>query len=236
FPLILPAWTMPYEVFFYLAFTLAILIGGRLFTGLALIWSVAIVVANVMEIPVLGIWASFLLKPFHLQLLAGVGTSVLVRKFLPLKWGLPLLVAGLLMLVAGLTMHAQVEAWLPLYKRCWWALVFCVLIAGTAAYEMGRKHPVPVPRWMKALGRGSYSIYLVHSPVLVVLLAVIAPRGWLHGPAANLLLLLLAAIAIAAGLLCYHFLEIPLNRRFKTPLPKPNPPLADRSSPGSRLP
>lgn len=212
FPLLLAAWTMPYEVLFYLIFAVAILTSRRTLTVIAVLWVGLIAAAHLFlkeepEFPL-----SFFLKPFHLQLLAGVGTGIWVRLHGKSAWGGLVMGCGFGLLAVGLLTHQWIETLPPFEARCWWALVFCTVIAGSAMYESGRTRPAHVPRWLKALGRASYSTYLIHGPVLVFLLAWCAEKELLDGYWKDLSLALAGLASVIAGILCHRLVELPLGR------------------------
>lgn len=214
-PLILAAWTMPYEVMFYLVFATAIAFGTRWLALLATFWASAIVIMHTrtggdMDFPL-----SFLLRPYHLQLLGGAALGILIRRWRGERWALPLMAAGLTLMVIGLYHWEFIEAASQLHRRSWWLFVFALLIAGAALYERARKTPLQAPGVLLFLGRASYSTYLVHSPVLVIGLGWMAGHGLLNSSGHQYCLWGLAFIAISLGLLCHVVLEKPLNTWIK---------------------
>ncbi len=86
------------------------------------------------------------------------------------------------------------------------ALLFPPLAAAAILYGAGAQGIFSLPP-LQALGRWSYSIYLLHIPVLM------AAYGWLGeglvqgNPAAKLALI---AATLALSGLCYRFIELPL--------------------------
>lgn len=211
FPLILAAWTMPYEVTFYLLFALAIFTSRRAILILACLWTGTILVTQ-WHVPAGESQAPFLMEPFHLQLMAGMAVGLWTKKYGRIEWGRSIMIVGFVLLLIGLIMHQWLESLPRLHARCWWGLVFCLIIPGSALYELSRKTPLQVPQWLKKLGKASYSTYLLHSPILVILMAWGSHFGLLNGPWRNPFLLMTAVIAIMAGLLCHRWLEQPLSR------------------------
>ena len=124
-----------------------------------------------------------------------IGVSVILAyPFLKLRW--TNLVLGIVVFAAGLYLRAQDPsggAWLlplgvvpegiamPDYRPLlpWFGIVLVGLFFGSLVYG-GGKHPRGIPRVaptaarpLLPLGRHSLAIYLVHQPVLIVLLAAL---------------------------------------------------------------
>ncbi|MDZ4286529.1 MAG: acyltransferase [Prosthecobacter sp.] len=211
FPLLLAAWTMPYEVLFYLIFAVAIITSRKTLAVITVLWVALIAGAHLLLEEELAFPLSFFLKPFHLQLLAGVAAGILVRRYGNVAWGGVVMGWGFGLLAVGLLTHQWIETLPMFHARCWWALVFCILIAGSAMYEARRSKPAHVPRWLKALGRASYSTYLIHGPLLVFLLAWCAQKHLLEGYWKDLTLATCGLAAILAGILCHRLIERPIT-------------------------
>jgi peptidoglycan/LPS O-acetylase OafA/YrhL len=86
-------------------------------------------------------------------------------------------------------------------------------------------------RWLVLLGEASYSLYLLHS--FVILLAF----NLLPGLPAVLRVILSVAAAIGAALLCFTLIERPARRRLRPrptePLPAVQPDMRSGAMPGS---
>ena len=155
-PVLVPGWSLNYEMFFYAIFALvlclektrrllflvaafcAVVLAGRIYTG------------NSPSI-------IFLTDPLVLEFLAGV---LLGRAFeqdlLPTpRWGYGSLAAGLLLFLAV----ALFEIESP--RVVVWGIPAFLLVAGAVAIEKDRN--VPVIPALVVLGDASYSIYLTHT-------------------------------------------------------------------------
>jgi exopolysaccharide production protein ExoZ len=89
----------------------------------------------------------------------------------------------------------------------WGVPALLILLATVSLPEAGRSWPARVGR---RLGDASYSVYLVHLPVLLVLQGLLkrAPVA-LPGPA---VVLLSVAVGLAAGAVFFVFVERPVTR------------------------
>jgi exopolysaccharide production protein ExoZ len=222
------AWTLVYEVFFYLLFGLLILdkrIGMLVFVG----WTACVLAYPWFEnYP----W-NFLFSYLHLRFLAGMAVAVLLR-----RWQVPAprLVAfsgAALFLGAGMV-EAFVRPLSALEQTLGYALGSAVALAGLIQAE--RSGLIQPPRWLVYLGNASYAIYLVHFLALSMI-AKIAKASHLdvHVPG-TLLFCVHVAGAIASGCVFHHLVEHPIHawakRLFRSA--KTRPPAAVVAEPETR--
>jgi peptidoglycan/LPS O-acetylase OafA/YrhL len=202
-------WSLAVEEQFYLVWpvvTLVILRGGRrrLAIALALILGASFA-ANVLVTYASTSWAFYSLPTRAWQLAAGGLLAVswtwlvqLPRAVLALAgWIAALgLVASAMLLGAGIP-YPGVDAFAP--------TLFATLLiaAGAEAWGPGLILSLPPLRWV---GRISYSLYLWHWPILVLVPIAIGEEV----PLAGRVLLALAAVAVAA--LSWRFIEEPFRR------------------------
>lgn len=201
------AWTLSYEVMFYILFGLIIanpLIGGTL----GAIWLVAsISLHGNITFP----W-SFIFPAYAVHFGMGAGVATYVQRFrVPVPIVLTLCGAAAFVLV-GLNEHAISHPWVD-----WaYAVTSATAIAGLAGADVARM--VRWPGLARQLGDASYSVYLVHYPVLSLLM-----KG-LHRVATLLpdWLLFCSAVclAVAAGTAFHTLIERPLLARYHARQPR----------------
>lgn len=204
YPVIVPGWTLDYEVFFYLMFALALwglarrraMLVSALLTALVL----ARPFANVAD-PREATYTD----PILLEFVAGL--------WLGAAWisgRLPGRVAGVALFGAGLTGFAVVSA-LGLEVSSWrlllWGAPAFAVVAGAVTAE--RAGLLVRCRVLAHVGDASYSIYLVHGLMVSLACRCLALAGIGSGPA-----VLLAAVScgLAGGLVCHAVVERPLGR------------------------
>lgn len=195
-PALSVAWTLTHELLFYALFSLYFISRRALFAALAA-WGILILglwfLGHTPELP-----AKYLLDPVNLCFLLGVALYYLTRGGLAVGAGVALAGAALGVAAIGL------EAGLPRPERWLLALGFAGLIVCASSPWAGRYAPA---RWMLALGAASYSIYLVHTPVLG--LAIRAVATYFPGAAPSVAFVAISAVALAAGILYYRVYERP---------------------------
>ena len=110
-------------------------------------------------------------------------------------------------LFSGLLAAAMVYDW---RWRLVSALVVGLLLFGAEKSGIGARWPTN--RWILQLGRVSYSLFLVHFPVLVLVAAVWARLGWTSPWAAVAGLGAAFALSVAAALAFFRWVEAPAGR------------------------
>lgn len=192
-PALSVAWTLVFEICFYLFF----LIGH--FSGtlrvLAAGWAAAVGLAWATQVTLPAALSTYLLNPLVLEFLAGMTAAWLFRR---LPNGLTLWPA-----LAGLALWALYLS-IPEAHRVLLGLSFAGLILSAALLE--RRRPIPIPRALLLLGAGSYAIYLVHNPLMSLVARVFGPTGW------GLTFAACCLSGIAVGLAYHRLYEIPALR------------------------
>jgi exopolysaccharide production protein ExoZ len=207
-PKILPvAWSLVYEVYFYLVVTLGI--GGRARLRLWLVlWAALVLLINAWlpnigqaTDPVLFVLAS----PFTLEFVAGG----FVGLYLSSRFAFSTLIAGAVALVSG-------AIFFQLSPQGRWSEVLLLgfpwlpVIYGVAAAEL--RFAVGSPRWLVLLGDASYSTYLSH-----ILLMAVAGRALSFVLPASLPYAIASigfcwVLADVWGIFSYQMLEKPIMR------------------------
>jgi peptidoglycan/LPS O-acetylase OafA/YrhL len=166
-PILPQAWTLCFEVGFYLSFAVFLLLPRRAFLPLLGTWSAAVVAAAC--IPALTVLPgsqvlNWLLHPRVMEFLLGCFAALALRR----GWtgrGRTLLAAGIVGFAGGgLVFFLNPAAANPEACR---VLLFGVpsalIVYGAVAVE--RVRGWTLPRWLLTVGDASYSIYLAHLPL-----------------------------------------------------------------------
>lgn len=199
YPLLAVGWTLNYEMFFYALFCIGIVLRRVVAVPTALI--LALVAAGALG-DLHGPLARTYTSPLLLEFLCGLWLGVLYRRShadrLP-GWLLP---AGLVGLLLVPTMSGE---GLALAGR-----IVCGVAVVAGAIGLGTR--APRHALLERLGDASYSIYLTHTVVALLLVQALWARIPLQGPLqlAGYLLTALGASALV-GLASYRGLERPLT-------------------------
>jgi peptidoglycan/LPS O-acetylase OafA/YrhL len=213
------AWTLVYEVFFYLLFGVLIL-NRRIGVTVFFVWLAGLLAYPWFE----GTLSPFVFNNMNLRFLAGIGVAFILARW-QIPW--PRLVACVgvaVFLGAGMceAYDGPLSTWT---QALWYTLGSALMLAGVVQAE--RSGLIDPPRWLVYLGNASYSIYLVHVLGLSVL-AKIAKGGQLdlYMPG-TVLFALHAAGAIGLGCAFHHAVEQPIHTWAKRYFRRaPAPPIA----------
>jgi peptidoglycan/LPS O-acetylase OafA/YrhL len=133
-------------------------------------------------------------------------------------------VAGSIAAVLAIGAVLAASPWIPypLLHNALLAPVFALLIVSLAAGRGPLAALLGTPL-LVALGEASYSLYLIHVPLLIIWAksvgAVVKP--WLKSPAAqNASTVMLLATAVGASVVTHRFIEIPLRDVVRSQLRK----------------
>jgi exopolysaccharide production protein ExoZ len=187
---------------FYAVFTLFFLSRRWLAGGLAA-WLVVILLANTMYTPT-G-WLRYPLSLLNIEFMLGVGAAWLVRR--QALRGYSPLVATLGVVIAGFALWLMAQNQVN-YFRLLFAMGLALMVIGFALYEQSAH--VRWPTVLLMVGNASYSIYLIHSPLLSITQRV-AGRISLTWPVAMVWGIVLSVLA---GWAYHRIVERPALRFF----------------------
>lgn len=226
-PILVPGWTLQFEVFFYAVFATCLLLPAGPARGRAVFLAIGGLVALGFLFRPGGAILSTYTNPLLLEFLAGV-TLALLRpqlRWLGLSGGLVLLAGGI-GLLAALHPSFEPQRWNRVLD---WGIPAVLVVAGGLALEtvLARR-----PSWiLLRLGDASYSLYLSHVFSLIAVTILWKAARLPVGNAAALWGLIGTQVvaAILGALAFYQCVELPVLRRLK----RQRPP---RLRPGSSVP
>jgi exopolysaccharide production protein ExoZ len=153
-------WTLCYEMYFYLLFSVFLLFPKRVFLPLAggvFLLGIGIGASGV-ELPA---WATVATKPMLLEFLLGAAIGFMFLAGLRLSR----LAAAMAIVAALIAIGLSGNELSPWGRVVWWGLPNGAILLGALSFEgAGFKAPRP----LVALGDSSYSLYLVHPFVIPV--------------------------------------------------------------------
>ncbi len=219
------AWSLTYEVMFYLTFSLLLLLPKRFAWCLGVIWAAIVLTAKVLVYEPASAYGKMPFSPYVLEFLGGALAAVLVKRgyvrgprtclFVGIAWA-----ASVVALLAESTADAfSAQTW---YRVLAFGPASVLIVYAMAAGEQKRW------RYLRIVGDASYSIYLYHSVFFVCALFAsfgISHRFWPH----LVWLGILFGSGVGGGLLMYYLVERPLTNAIKRrPRPEPSIVMAQR--------
>lgn len=214
-PVLVPGWTLNYEMFFYVLFGAALLLPKPVrATAMTLVICTLVLAGTTLSIdePAFKFYTSSIM----LEFIFGIWLS---QAYTNGKLDLSIPLAGTLVLfgLALLPLFAALDAELP--RALTMGLPAVLLVGGALALE--QKDTLPRNESLFVLGNISYSLYLSH-PIVLSATSQLWRKADLHEPhglfgnAGILIFSILATtLAIVAGLLTYRYLEQPMTRKLK---------------------
>lgn len=204
-PVLIPGWTLNYEMFFYLVWGVALVLPNGVRAPVAGAFLAGLVILGAV-FPPSSVMMTFYTSTIIIEFIFGVviGLWYLRGSPLPKSAGWPLLIVGFLALFVF-------DQTTPQTRFLFWGVPAAFIVMGALVLEQAhavRKHPVFV-----LLGDASYSIYLVHGIALSAAGQVWRRLGLEALPGHLVLFILFAILAgIAAGVVVHLLIERPLLR------------------------
>ncbi|TCC96809.1 acyltransferase family protein [Pedobacter psychroterrae] len=163
------AWTLSYEVLFYLLFGLGIKLGYR-FSKMALLTWFLLIVCNALFIHSANFYIEFLLNPIIIEFMMGCLVAYAIIHRLKIADWLLYILLFLLIIASGYFLQFD---GLRLERNVWYVLLLGTMfsIVTYTAVRTDIKYPkLRYPAIALLLGDASYSIYLFHQTLYNILL------------------------------------------------------------------
>lgn len=201
-PALSVSWTLMHEMLFYSAF-LILFVSRNVLHVFLVGWGFAIASFNLISDGD-GILNSFFLNPHNLQFLFGVAAAIIVKKE---KQNSLSMIVGLTMLATYLIGHQYhaFENASALILKTYLGICFMFIVVGLCSVESR----VQYPGFFVFLGAASYSVYLVHNPV-ISLANRISHKVYQQAPLIpEVFFIVTATLGVISGIVYYLLWEKP---------------------------
>lgn len=223
-PKLLPvAWTLRYELMFYVAVGCLYLTPRRAAGPLLATWAAVVLLWSITKQPPTDPFAAHALNPLILEFLFGAAIGLV---------GVPVGRVSAMVLVAvatlwaaiGLALHYSPDPLLLAHRPLMRVLVFgpsaALLVAAGVSWD--RAGGKPLPRWIRSVGDASYSIYLIHIPIQIQIMFAAMRTGWPHDRLPHLAwAVVMLVVPVIAGYAMYRLIERPILRLGRRSQAKP---------------
>lgn len=201
-----PAWTLSYEMFFYICFGLAMMLSlTRGLIALGAAFFAATIAGH--YIPDKSYTLFVVTNPLLIEFLAGAAIGWLAQMgWLPIRWGAAISLLGIGLFAGGIAF--DYERW-P--SPVTWGIPSTILVLGLVTWERASG----AGKWVRGLGRlgdSSYVLYLIH--ILVVTLATVFFQSQNFTPEPAVAALAIAAICIGIAEALHRWIEKPMLALF----------------------
>lgn len=165
-PALSVSWTLMHEFLFYLVFSVSF-ISKRLFWLAIALWSAVILIAPLLTIE--GGYFKFLFSMHNIQFTLGVVAALSWHRLIGVsgaRWHFPVMSAATLMLLLAAGFDVAGDGYSKLITGLFFALVILILVT---MENSGLFVSIFNSKLFLFLGASSYSIYLIHNPLLSVM-------------------------------------------------------------------
>jgi exopolysaccharide production protein ExoZ len=203
------AWTLVFELTFYLVFAIAIC-SRRIGAVVLCAWAVLVAAGLFLNPSSLSAALVVATSPFCIEFFLGIGAAVVLsRRTVPFS-GLLLTIGLIGFALAGLCEVAGFLYGFGATARL--AYGTCSFMVILAVVERERSGRLKVPRFMAVLGRASYSVYLVHLIAIGITFKFLSMAVPLAPSWAFPVWALLCSMGLTAGVLASIWVEQPVIR------------------------
>lgn len=204
-PVIPAGWTLNYEMFYYVLFTVALFMKIKPLIFCGLVFFVLTIVGNIFSISgSLGYYSDSIVFEF----IYGMLIAFLIRRN---PHGYDAYMGGALILLGSAVIFlVSPTNWVEGHRSLIWGGAGSALVSGALFIE---RHGINfVPQWVVRLGDASYSLYLFHAMIIPGIILVCLKLGIKQ----YAVIFVLAMFASLSGsYLIYMFVEKPLTEWFK---------------------
>ena len=212
------SWTLSYELFFYFLFSLAFLFPNKKISfvmGLLYCLIIISVAVGGYQFNERNVWQNFILFPMNIEFFMGVSSAILVSRLSPKSGVLLITAGGLLFLLMGVLSNNNILLFSNTYNRVvLFGIPAFLLITGAVVYELHKK--INIYNIFLLLGDASYSLYLLHLPLIVAFYKIYL-RLDIKSNIAFHLVTFVAIIAICfISILFFKFVEKPIINQLRS--------------------
>jgi peptidoglycan/LPS O-acetylase OafA/YrhL len=212
-PLVMVAWSLIHELWFYLAFAVLLQLHERMLPPMLLLWAAIVILANTLQPPLRTPGAAYIaLHPFTLEFISGALAALLLyRRSAPLQGWRTVLIPALIILPPGIALvhHFNIVNSMGLLRAATLGSLYGLLVYTAARLETFTG--LQPPGVLVFFGNISYTLYLSH----ILVLSAIGRlwRGASPAPASlvdNAIVLPTMLLAVTGcGWLAYRLVERP---------------------------
>lgn len=213
-PIIPTAWTLSYECFFYIVVIVLIVGGEKCFWNFSTVWVLLIILKNLFWGMESGLVINFIFDELFLEFFFGVLVAIVVKKklfFENIHGRVSIIVGGSMLGIMWLGTNLQVKIIESIPRVIGFGIPFALIIWGMAMKPEDKIKPEKkMEKVLRVLGDASYSLYLTHYMVILVvnyLFEMINVRE----PMLRFVFVSVACVVV--GLMAYYIVERPLTKK-----------------------
>ena len=206
------SWTLTYELFFYVLFATAFLIPLKnwiYYFSLAYIVCIIGLRFSGYNFTGRNNWLHLITFPQNIEFFMGVLSVALIPR-LPQKFAIPFVFGGILLFIASAIFfsHQRQVTNDDFNRVIMFGIPSFLIIAGLVKYELLKV--INIHNVLLLLGEASYSLYLLHLPLIAISVKILAKLQIQSALALHLIILLLVVLVSALSIYFFKWIEKPL--------------------------
>lgn len=210
---VMVAWSLAFEMFFYLVLTIIVLFGKDNFKPILILWIAIEIIAIIYFNSIDKSYADIIpLNPQILQFAVGCLLACYAQN-IKKDYGLAILIAGVAAFILMSNANQYMGGWNSFNRTITLTVPAAMLIYGAVACEIGKSFVFH--RYLVWLGNISFSMYLWHqitfqsSEYIFTKLGIMSINGYL-------ILIIWASLGLATSCASYYFIEKPISNLLKS--------------------
>jgi peptidoglycan/LPS O-acetylase OafA/YrhL len=206
------SWTLTNELFFYILFSIAFFVPNKkLLLGLMGVYalSICVVYAAGYDSGAHNSWLNMFLFPMNIEFFLGI-VSALVLEKLSMRYCKAMIITGsLLFLTAALLVLNQCILFdNPFNRVLYFGIPSFLIVTGVARLESVKN--MKVHGFLLSLGDASYSLYLLHLPVIAAGTKILSQTGIKNDMLLHCIMLFVVLLICFGSVLFFKHIEKPL--------------------------
>lgn len=206
------SWTLSYEIFFYILFSLSFFISQKKWSFyLAMLYAAIIILLPFFNFNFeqSNSWLTLITYPMNVEFFMGILATVLIPK-IPANTAKPLIIMGsVIFLMSAIYYNLNYYLFSNSFNRVvLFGIPSFLIITGLVKYELANK--IKVNAVFLLLGEASYSLYLLHLPVVVASFKVLSKLNISNNIITQFIILLIICFICYASIVFYKFVEKPI--------------------------
>lgn len=208
-PYIFVAWSLSYNVFFYIVFALILGYSKKIFLYVIGIWSISIGIFSLLPESIFIF--EFIFSPYFINFIIGSIIASLIVKFKYHNFYIILLILGLSIFVFNWLNIIFID--IDINADFLYLIFASLVITGLSGIDLGVS--VRVNKFFNYLGDASFAIFLSHTLTISVLTKTMDILGLTNKLNLTFLGLIIFVGTIIIGCLLYQLIEKPLHSKLK---------------------
>ncbi len=211
------SWTLSYELFFYMLFSLSFLIKKKNILTAFYVFYVLSIIFLPFIYPGLydQLWSRFVFYPMNIEFFMGIAAALIIPR-ISLKTSVVFLITGALAFItAGVFANNGYYLFDNLFNR---VVIFGIpsffIVAAIVRWELGNNFSIH--NLLLRLGEASYSLYLIHLPLLIAMFKIAARLNITNAYILNFILFTVICILCIISLIFYKIVEKPMIDKLNT--------------------